>query len=985
MKQIYDDLRLVLLLVVMFAFSSLFGQNSNIQRDTANYPFWTLMMQDPNANFYATQSAFYKYWADRNTKVKGNGYKVFKRWEYINEFRVLPDGRLQPPGYVKRIFDEYSRNLAGNELKNATCDWSLIGPTTLPANATVQPNGMGRINAIAFHPTDANIIYIGAPAGGIWKTIDGGATWANLSSDMPTLGVSAILIHPSNPDIIYIGSGDRDSDDAPGLGVFKSTNGGTSWVQMNNSMGNARVGALAMSPADPDIIIAATNMGLYRTTNGGTTWSQRLTSSLWKDVKFKPGDANIVYAAWGGVLYRSTDAGLNWSSVTLPATGSRIVIGVSPDDPSYVYLAQTNSSDETFEGLMRSTDSGLTFTIMSNTPNIYGYACDGSDASSQAWYDLCINVDPNNANILYVGGINIWKSTDGGANWAISSHWVGSSFSDPCGGAASVHADQHALEWSPLNGRLYCGNDGGIYWTSDGGTIWNDISSGIEIAQVYKIGQSATNQSLVLHGYQDNGTSLSNNSSFTTVGGGDGFECIIDYSDTNVRFITFPNGDMSRSMGGGYSTVAGDGSNGITESGAFSSPFMQHVTDPNTLFGGYKNVWRTNNAKASPASSVTWSAISTGESSTCRVIQQSTADPNVLYAVRSGSLQRTDNANAAAASVSWTSCSLPGGFTPTDIETHPTNPNIVYATAGNGVYKSIDKGANWTDISGNLPALFTNCLVYDKNTNEGLYVGNQTGIWYKDANMATWMTYAASFPIVDVREIEIYYDAANRNNERVKAATYGRGAWENKLLSSPPVLNCASVTAVNLTPDAAGCTNNTDLTAPVAVDNCDGNIAGVGARSDAAPMNDPWPLGATTVTWTFTDGVGSSHQCIQTVTVTNNLSPTITGPTSVCSGGSVTLDAGAGYSSYAWSNGGGSGQTATYNNVTSAATYSVTVGDANGCTGSDTHDVSISLNLSPTITGPTSVCSGGSVTLDAGAGYSSYSWSNGGGSGQTAT
>lgn len=852
-------------------------QAKQVSQDTSDFPYWIQMMQDPNANFYSTQSAFYKYWANRNTEQKGNGYKVFKRWEYIHESHILPDGKRQAPDYVKNTHETAMKNLPVQRSMASSCDWSLVGPAVLPANSTAQPNGMGRINAIAFHPTDANTIYAGAPAGGLWKTTDGGATWTLISGGIPTLGVSSILIHPTNPDIIYLGSGDRDSDDAPGLGVFKSTDGGATWTQINSTMGNVTVNAMAMSPTNPNIIVAATSGGVYRTTDGGSSWSFRISGSLWKDVKFKPGDGNIVYAAYGGTLWRSTNAGINWSPITLPVTGGRIVIGVTPANPGYVYLAQSSSATEVFAGLMRSTDSGASFTTMSTTPNIYDYSCDGSGASSQAFYDLCINVDPNDANTLYVGCINVWKSTNGGATWSIKSHWVGASFSDPCGGTASMHADQHALEWSPLNGRLYAGNDGGVYWTNNGGNTWTDISSGLAISQVYKIGQSATTQDQMMHGYQDNGTCVSTGASFTTIGGGDGFECYIDYSNANYKYRA-TNGGLSRSSGGGYSSIATYATNGISDlSSVFAFPSILHKTNPNTLFLGYQNVWRTTNAKASPASSVSWSAISTGETVRCKVLEQSAADNNILYVVRTGQIKRSDNANDAAASVVWNSCTLPDGLTPTDLEAHPTDPNIVYATAGYGVYKSTDKGLNWVNISGTLPSLFTNCLVYDKNSNEGIYVGNQTGIWYKDANMADWMFYSTSLPTVDIREIEIYYNASDRSSERVKAATYGRGTWENKLLSSPPVFNCANLTTVNLYSAGHICGNDTNLTIPVGTDNCDGDIAATGTRSDAAALNNPWPLGTTTITWTFTDGVGSTHQCTQTVNVIDNWTPIVGG------------------------------------------------------------------------------------------------------------
>ncbi|MBK7214891.1 MAG: PKD domain-containing protein [Bacteroidales bacterium] len=756
---------------------------------------WLEMIQDPNVNFYEAKSAFNKYWANR-TDHKGNGYKVFKRWEYINEARVLPDGKLQAPEYVMNEFNKYMSKFDGPS--SASGNWTIQGPTQYVINNTSQPTGMGRVNAIAFHPTDVNTIYIGAPSGGIWKTTNGGGSWENLANNLPKLGVSSILIHPVDPNIIYIGTGDRDGGDAPGIGVFKTINGGITWNQINNTMGDVTVGDMLMHPSDPNTILVATNVGIYKTTNGGATWALKSGAYNFKDIQFKPGDPTVVYAVritTPSRFYRSTNTGDSWTQITsgLPTTGigSRMVIGTSPANPNCVYLVQIKLADGTFANLLRSNDAGLSFTSMSTSPNIMGYNCDGSGTASQATYDLCINVDPTNANIVFVGGINTWKSIDGGATWNSSTNW-----NSTCGGTGTaVHADHHVLEWNPLNGGLYLGHDGGITYTANGGTSWTEITGGLPISQVYKLGQGASNSNYTVMGLQDNGIGATiNGSTFYTVNGGDGGECIIDYANSNYCYDTYVEGPIRRSTTGplgSYSTIAANGTNGIDETAAWIIPYFLHKTDHLTMFAGYNNLWRSNNVTSSPP---TWTKISTGETSVCKVLEQSAADLGVVYVVRSGSLKRTDNANDAAASVTWAACTLPDGLTPTYLATHPTNANIVYATAGNSVYKSTDKGLTWTTMDPNisLPALSINCLVYDKNSNEGIYVGNQTGVWYKNATMTDWMLFSNGLPPVDVRELEIFYDPIGTQN-RLKAATYGRGLWQSDLYESG-VLNPANFT-----------------------------------------------------------------------------------------------------------------------------------------------------------------------------------------------
>jgi photosystem II stability/assembly factor-like uncharacterized protein len=776
---------LAFVFIVSTEFNSVIGQTASPTTSEYSDDDWLGMIQDPNVNFYKAQEAFNKFWEGR-TDYKGNGWKVFKRWEYINETRVLPDGKLQAPGYVFDEFEKYM-DYAG---KSASGNWIIQGPTTYLGNNTGQPTGMGRVNAIAFHPSEVNTIFVGSPSGGFWKTTDGGTSWTNLSNNLPTIGVSSILIHPTTPDIIYIGTGDRDASDALPMGVFKSTDGGSTWTQMNNTMGDVTVGVMLMHPSDPNTILAATSGGIYKTSNGGSTWSLK-TSGNFKDIKFKPGDPTVVYAVkieTPSEFYRSSDTGDTWGQITsgIPTTGigSRMVIGVSAANSNYVYLVQIKSSDKTFAGMLLSTNSGVSFSTQSTTPNIFDYACDGSGTSSQATYDLCITVDPSDADIVYVGSINNWKSTDGGVSWNIVSHWVGNDFTSSC--AASVHADQHWYEWSTLNGNLYVGNDGGIYYTADGGITWPQITNNLAITQIYKIGQSATNVDYTIFGCQDNGTSVTTDGgAFTTIIGGDGEECIIDYSNTQYCYGSTGGGDIRRSTNGptgSYSRVARVGSNGIDagESATYAAPYMLHDTDPDVMFAGYFNVYRCDDIKVTPNTSVTFTAISSGETSTCKVLEQSPADVDILYVVRSGSMKRSDNANDAAGSVTWTTCALPGGSTPTELESHSTNANIVYAAAGYKVYKSTDKGATWTDISANLPSLFINTIVMDKNSTESLYVGNQTGVWFKEATMTDWALFSSGLPPVDIRELEIYYDATP-SNSRIKAATYGRGLWQSDL------------------------------------------------------------------------------------------------------------------------------------------------------------------------------------------------------------
>ncbi|MEJ2596234.1 MAG: hypothetical protein P8100_14180, partial [bacterium] len=382
------------------------------------------------------------------------------------------------------------------------------------------------------------------------------------------------------------------------------------------------------------------------------------------DIVFKADETSVVFASADGSFYRSEDTGETWTNIDGDFQGStRGVIGVTPADPDVVYFHTVSGS--AYNATYRSDDAGLTFEEKATSPNIMSWNCNGG-SGGQGWYDLDVAVDPNNTEILYSGGVNIWKSTNGAESWNINAHWVGD-----CG-VPAVHADCHVLEYNPLNGRLYNGNDGGLYWTDDGGETWNEITSGLAISQIYKISQSATNADKIMNGYQDNGTAvfLGQGEGFLTVMGGDGMDNAIDHQDPAYSYGEYYNGlyitrlynDIEQAI------ISWD----ISESGAWVTPLELDVTDPGTMYVGMKNVWRSQNIKSS---SVSWQRISDfDDGSNIAVIEQSEADPNVFYLAKyNTALHRTDNLQNDPQTWTDLSASVPASGVVTDIETHPTN------------------------------------------------------------------------------------------------------------------------------------------------------------------------------------------------------------------------------------------------------------------------------------------------------------------------
>jgi PKD repeat protein len=759
--------KILLSIAVICCLFSQTKAQTKIVNDTAMHPYWIEMMQDPSANFYDVQRAFNTYWAGKSPG-KSSGWKQFKRWEYKMQFQIDEQGNRLPQDQV------YKNVLQFKSQKNTTssANWTNIGPIDLPVNAgTGQPNGMGRVNAVGFHPSNPQIIFAGAPQGGLWKSEDAGNTWTPLTDGQPTLGVSSIIVDINNPDIILLGSGDRDAGDADGMGVFKSTDGGNSWQLSNNGMGTRTVGRMIQDPNEANTILAATDGGIYKSTDLGDSW-QLVKAGGFKDILFKPGNSNIVYTISGGNFYKSTDNGDSFSisSSGLPS-GSRGAIAVSPDNPEYVYALL--SSGSMFGSLNRSTDGGDTWNTMSTSPNIFDYSCDGGGTSGQAWYDMDVAVDPNNAEYVFVGGVNTWISTNGGVDWQIKSHWYGG-----CG-VPAVHADMHIYEINPLNNRLYDGNDGGLYFTDDLANSWTQISSGLAISQIYKIGSSATVKDLVINGYQDNGTATFTPEGWKTVMGGDGMDCSIDGENPSYSYGEYYYGAIDRIYNN--SNDQGNVTNSIPEEGAWVTPFALSNADAKTMFVGMKGVWRTHDVRSPAASQVQWTKISDFSGSNCNMLVQSDANPDILWVAKGSSLYMTLNANDE--SPSWDQLSgLPGGGDVRSIATDPNNENRIFMARGNGIYYSDDLCDSWTDITGGLPNIPMTSIVFYKNSIDGLYVGAQAGVYYKDASLDDWTLYNDGLPLSSqITELEIYYDAVSPSGDLLRASTYGRGLWETSM------------------------------------------------------------------------------------------------------------------------------------------------------------------------------------------------------------
>ncbi|MFN3404702.1 MAG: VPS10 domain-containing protein [Cytophagaceae bacterium] len=719
---------------------------------------WYNMLQEAD-NYYEVVRRLEEYYKHRD-KGQGSGYKQFKRWEYFMREKIDQHGRfINQEYYFEEVRKFKEKNAQQGNARVATHSWVELGPKTWNRTSSWNP-GIGRITCIAIHPTNTNIIYIGAPLGGVWKTTNGGGTWTNNTDNLPNLGVFSLAIDPSNTNVVYMGG-------SAALRMYKSVDGGTTWNPSTTGL-NGQVNRIIIHPTTTTIVLAATSQGIYRSTNSGGSWTQVRTGS-WNDLEFKPGDPSTVYASGTGFA-RSSDNGVTWTAIGaangIPNSG-RSFISVTPANPNYVYMVQANGSE--FGYLYRSIDSGNNFTIRvtgdaASGTNYFGYSPAGTGTGGQAGYDMAMCVSPTNADEVHIAGIICWKSTNGGTSFTATTEW---SYPNARG---YNHADVHALEY--VGNTVYSGSDGGIFKAVGGVSPWTDLSPGLGIRQFYRIACSKTDANMVAGGAQDNGSSIKKSTGWIDWLGADGMETLIDYNNNNIIYGTSQYGSLYKSTNGGASRTD------LTEpetDGAWVTPLAMDPVTSTTIYAAYNDLYRSTNG------GTTWTKISnfTGTAN-CEALAIAPSNTSIIYVGKGGTLYKTINGGT-----DWTTINTPSTSTIGYITVHPTNPNVVAVTHATGstlVYKSTNGGTTWTNYGTGLPNIGAKCAVFENNSSEGLYVGLNVGVYYRNNSLPGWVAYMNDLPNVDVRELEIF-----EAGSKLRAATYGRGLWETNLYNALPV------------------------------------------------------------------------------------------------------------------------------------------------------------------------------------------------------
>ena len=706
---------------------------------------------------------------------KGSGFKQYQRWLNERKYHLDDKGYFIAPSVENASYQKFVSNQ--KKYKAGTISWSELGPKSWSYTTGWNP-GVGRVTGIAVHPSDTTKIYVTAFGGGIWKSTNSGASWTPLIDNINSgwMALYHICIDPNNQSIIYasLASG----------GVIKSTNAGSTWAATGSGPSVPR--KVLIQPNNSNNVFAACGNGIWRSTNAGSTWTQVNTTAM-EDIEFNPVNRNLMYASGSSgtsCVWRSTNNGTSWTAIGsasgITASG-RTLIAVSPHNPAIVYAVQASGS--IFGKFYRSSDSGLTYSTLitgnsSAGTNFFGYETNGSGTTGQATYDMAMCVNPANVDEVHIAGILCFKSTDGGSSFTAETNWT---YPNSLG---YNHADMHVLEW--VKGTIYSGSDGGIYKSVNKGDDWTDLSSGLGIKQVYRIACAKTNSTVITLGAQDNGSSFRQSSgSWKDWLGGDGMDNIISPTDASTAIGTTQNGSVVKT------TTAGNSYTAISQPspGNWITPICYHPTTHDTVYAGWTGIWRSDDGGTN------WTDITSGTISS-KMVTLAIAPSNARYIYGSigTTIYRTNNGGS-----SWTTVTAPA--TVNSICVSPSDPNKIWIACNSStakVYVSTNMGTSFTDLSSGLPSMAARSVVVDDNSWEGLYVGMNIGVYYRDNINTAWIQHGTNLPLVAVNEVEI-----QKSGGKLRVATYGRGIWESNLQSVSSCPNPTNLTTSSITTSGA--------------------------------------------------------------------------------------------------------------------------------------------------------------------------------------
>jgi len=776
-------------------------------------------------------------------------------------YLAIRQGTVLPAARAPRITGSLPRAQSQAQTLAVTGgSWTALGPAPITFSGYSFTTGSGRVLALAYSSA-AKAMYLAAADGGVWKSLDGGASWVALTDTMPSLAIGSLAVDPSDPtgNTVYAGTGELAlaGDAFSGVGVYKTTNGGTTWTRYGGDIFSGQsIANIVVDPKNPQYVFAAVEnqrysnppAGVAISSDGGQTWIEpsaatdlhgNSVSSLIAD-----GNGNMYAGVTGscdtnqtgannGVYSASeSDHGAVWTKVStgLPgAAGDVIRLALDPATKALpqaqqrVYAVigdgtcsagQPTASWGNFLGAYRTDAGGGTWSQIAG--NSSASVFDGN----QWWYDIEIAIDPNDpsGNTVWIGGTDWFKSTNAGGTAPIWTNVTGVYSNTP----AAIHPDQHAIVAVPAAAGatpkyiLYVGDDGGVYQTANEGKSFTQANGNLNLTQFYggAVGTGLNTSSLLLGGSQDNGTAQTTNTGFNwnEVQGGDGGYTIIDPTNNSTIYQEYTSAQVNTSTDGGTtwnpSCPTGDCNAG--DNAAFIAPLLEDPNNHATVYSGQAHLWQTKNAGATTP----WKNIGPNDLvQSISAVAVAPSNSNTVYiGAADGEVEVTTNALNTVPT--WTTrvpatCTTAPlnpactGGSITGIAVDPTASTTVYVSesgfqAGQQyhLFKSIDGGATWKDISTTLPNAPFESVTVAPNNGGVLFVGADQGVYTSSDGGASWSLLGAGLPNTAVFQLIATPVVGSASSVQLTAFTHGRGVWRTAVSAAAPTAARASGFAV---------------------------------------------------------------------------------------------------------------------------------------------------------------------------------------------
>ncbi len=711
------------------------------------------MMKDYQVNIYDVKKEADAHFQKVGT-AKGSGYKPFQRWWAENEPKFFPSGdrsRYNPYQAVE-AFKQLSRTSSDRSLSNP---WTELGPDNANNVTTHYAPGIGRVECVYVVPNNNNKIYMSSRSGGLWKTIDGGVTWACMTTSMVVPGVNTFAVNPLNSDdvLINIQSGTNETTH----GIFRSVDGGNTWATTPFNPAVLSLGGLGTNdyvfdikfhPLNNDTIYIATSKGIYRSINNFLSVTRVRTSGC-NSIAFHGINANIIYVtnvySNTDILVKSIDGGTTWANAGTLSNNNNAYLSLqtSKANPNTLYLYSSS-------GVWKTTDTGLSFiqiTAAANDNYLFGIS------------------DTDTTNMLY-GGINTYRSTNGGSTWSKATEW----YKPDATATNYVHADLRYVY--SLDGVFYIGTDGYLCKSLDKGVSWTTMNDGTSIRENYRLGVSQSNHDWVSLGSQDNGSSLYKDGTWVEWYGADGMEQIVHPLNPNLMIANIQNGEKHRTFDGALSTEYANAHE--VDKMAWVAPCAYNPMSHNTLYSVGNKVYKSTNFGTTYTSLHDFGA----DANQLAVAEN---NANLILVSVNSALHKSTNGGVSFSQIG--SGILPNNFIH-DIAFDPQDDNtfiVVYNSPfnlSNRVMITRDGGSTFQSITYNLNNLPVRSVVIDQSPQKNIYLGTEIGVYAKAMSATTWSSFNNGLQPISINELEIQY-----GSNTLYAASWGRGLWKAKLIN----------------------------------------------------------------------------------------------------------------------------------------------------------------------------------------------------------